>query len=227
VSTAEAGARRQALRPQPGAWRLIRGIAFGLRIIWQALVHLMRATWLTRRIELGVRIVWQAIWHLINDGGMTYAGHIAFMTLFSLFPFLIFLTTLAAEIGQTEAAQDFVELVLSLLPSEVSATIEPAIVEVISTRRTGLMTISILTSLWATSSGVEALREALNKAYGVEEMRAIWLLRLQSLAFTIIFSVAIILVMLVLVIGPVVCRMSSRTSRCPGNGAGLTTHCAI
>ena len=50
--------------------------------------------------------------HLINDGGMTYAGHIAFMTLFSSFPFLIFLTTLAAEIGQTEAAQEFVTLVL-------------------------------------------------------------------------------------------------------------------
>jgi membrane protein len=67
-----------------------------------------------------------------------------------------------------------------------------------------LMTISILASLWATSSGVEALREALNKAYGVEEMRPIWLLRLQSLAFTIIFSICIILVMLVLVIGPVI-----------------------
>jgi membrane protein len=162
------------------------------------------ARWLARRLRLGVRIVWHAIWHLINDGGMTYAGHIAFMTLFSSFPFLIFLTTLAAEIGQTDAARQFITTVLSLLPSEVSAAIKPAVVEVISTRRTGLMTISILTSLWATSSGVEALREALNKAYGVEEMRPIWLLRLQSLGFTIIFSICIIWVMLVLVIGPVI-----------------------
>ena len=64
------------------------------------------ARWLARRLWLGARIVWHAIWHLINDGGLTYAGHIAFMTLFSSFPFLIFLTTLAAEIGQTEAAQE-------------------------------------------------------------------------------------------------------------------------
>jgi membrane protein len=75
---------------------------------------------------------------------------------------------------------------------------------VMSTRRTGLMTISILASLWATSSGVEALREALNQAYGVEEPRSIWFCRLQSLAFTIIFSICIILIMLVLVVGPVV-----------------------
>jgi membrane protein len=162
-----------------------------------------RLRWLAGRVWLAAQIIWQAIVHLIYDGGLTYAGHIAFMTLFSSFPFLIFLTTLAAEVGQTEAARDFVTMALNALPDEVSAAIRPAIEEVVSTRRTGLMTISILLSLWATSSGIEALREALNKAYGVEEARPIWLLRLQSLGFTIIFSICIILVMLVLVIGPV------------------------
>jgi membrane protein len=161
-------------------------------------------TWLLRRLGLGVRIVWQAIMHLIDDGGLTYAGHIAFMTLFSLFPFLIFLFTLAGEIGQTEAAREFVNVSLAGLPREVAQAIRPAIDEVVATRRTGLMTISILASLWAVSSGIEALREALNKAYGVEEPRSIWFCRLQSLAFTIIFSISIIVVMLVLVIGPVV-----------------------
>jgi membrane protein len=177
-------------------------MGFGLRIVWQALVHLMDASWLTRRIALGVRIVWHAIIHLIYDGGMTYAGHIAFMTLFSSFPFLIFFTTLAGELGQYEAARNFVTIALSALPGEVSGAIQPAIEEVMSTRRTGLMTISILAAIWATSSGIEALREALNTAYGVEEPRSIWFCRLQSLAFTIIFSVCIILVTLVLVIGP-------------------------
>ena len=51
--------------------------------------------------------------HLIDDGGMTFAGHIAFMTLFSLFPFLIFLTTLAAEVGQTDAAREFIAMALA------------------------------------------------------------------------------------------------------------------
>jgi membrane protein len=162
-----------------------------------------RLRWVAGRFGFAARIVWQATVHLIYDGGMTYAGHIAFMTLFSAFPFLIFLTTLAAEVGQTEAARNFVTMALNALPDEVSAAIRPAIEEVVSTRRTGLMTISILAALWATSSGIEALREALNKAYGVEETRPIWFLRLQSLAFTIIFSICIILIMLVLVIGPV------------------------
>jgi membrane protein len=160
-------------------------------------------SWWLGRLRLGIRIFWQAIIHLIYDGGMTYAGHIAFMTLFSLFPFLIFLFTLAGEIGQTEAARNFVTMALSALPREVSQAIRPAIEGVISTRRTGLMTLSIVAALWAVSSGIEALREALNKAYGVEDSRPIWFCRLQSLAFTIIFSVSIIVVMIVLVIGPV------------------------
>jgi membrane protein len=126
------------------------------------------------------------------------------MTLFSLFPFLIFLTTLAAEIGQTDTVREFILLALAAAPDEVSDAIRPAIEEVVNTRRTGLMTVSILASLWAVSSGIEALREALNKAYGVEEPRSIWFCRLQSLLFTIIFSVGIIVVMLVVVIGPVV-----------------------
>ncbi len=159
--------------------------------------------WSGSRLWLAVTIVWQAILHLINDGGMTFAGHIAFMTLFSLFPFLIFLTTLAAEIGQMEAARNFISVSLAAFPPEVSDAIRPAIDQVISNRRTGLMTISILASLWATSSGLEALREALNKAYGVEEPRSVWFCRLQSLLFTIVASIAIIIVMLVLVVGPV------------------------
>jgi membrane protein len=198
------GADREVTAPAHRVRWVAGRIGRGQRIIWLAVVHLIRAWWLTRRIELGLRIVWQAIVHLIYDGGMTYAGHIAFMTLFSSFPFLIFLTTLAGEIGQIEAAREFVTMALGALPDEVAAAIRPAIDEVMSTRRTGLMTISIVASLWATSSGVEALREALNQAYGVEEPRSIWFCRLQSLAFTIIFSICIILIMLVLVVGPVV-----------------------
>jgi membrane protein len=160
--------------------------------------------WSAGRLYFGAQIFWQASLHLISDGGTTYAGHIAFTTLFSLFPFLIFLTTLAAEIGQMEAARHFIEVSLAAFPAEVSDAIRPAIDQVIANRRTGLMTVSILASLWASSSGLEALREALNTAYGVEELRSVWFCRLQSLLFTIVASISIIIVMLVVVIGPVV-----------------------
>src|SRR5690606_13221171 len=138
VSAAEAGTRRETVgraRQPRGAWWLVSRIGAGVRIIGHAVAHLARSWWPTRQIGRGLHIVWQAIVHLVNDGGMTYAGHIAFMTLFSSFPFLIFLTTLAAEIGQTDAVQEFVAITLAALPPEVSDAIRPAIEEVMSSRR--------------------------------------------------------------------------------------------
>lgn len=161
-------------------------------------------------LRQGVEIVWQALWHFAEDGGTMLAGHIAFAGLFALFPFLIFLTTLAGEIGQGEAARNFIEFAFEALPQEVAGAIRPAVEEVISARRTGLMTISILVALWAVSSGIEALRTALNLAYGIDEPRPIWWRRLQSLAFTILLSVSLILVMIVIVAGPFIWSFVTR-----------------
>jgi membrane protein len=155
-----------------------------------------------RNLRIGATIVWRATVHFIDDGGMTQAGSIAFTTLFALFPFLIFLTTLAGEFGQEEAARRFVDLSLEGLPPEVVSTIRPAIDQVVNVRRTGLMTVSILVAVWTASSGLEALRTALNYAYGIEDARPWWLLRLQSIFFTIIISVAILVLMIVVVAGP-------------------------
>jgi membrane protein len=157
---------------------------------------------LWRSLRVGATIVWRATVHFINDGGTTQAGSIAFTTLFALFPFLIFLTTLAGEFGQEEAARRFIDLSLEGLPAEVVDVIRPAIDQVVDVRRTGLMTASILVAVWTASSGLEALRTALNYAYGIEESRWWWLLRLQSIFFTIIMSIAILVLMIVVVAGP-------------------------
>jgi membrane protein len=155
-----------------------------------------------RSLRVGATIVWRATIHFIDDGGTTQAGSIAFTTLFALFPFLIFLTTLAGEFGQEEAAQRFVDLSLEGLPAEVVSTIRPAIDQVVNVRRTGLMTVSILVAVWTASSGLEALRTALNYAYGIEDSRSWWWLRLQSIFFTVVMSIAILVLMIVVVAGP-------------------------
>ena len=155
-----------------------------------------------RSLRIGATIVWRAIVHFIDDGGTVLAGSIAFTSLFALFPFLIFLTTLAGEFGQEEAARRFVDLALEGLPEEVVGAIRPAIDQVVEVRRTGLMTVSILVTIWTASSGLEALRTALNYAYGIEDSRPFWWQRLQSIAFTIVMSIAILVLMIVVVAGP-------------------------
>lgn len=146
---------------------------------------------------------WQGLWHMLDDGGTLLAGHIAFASLFALFPFIIFLTTLAGEVGQSAAARDFVDLGLGALPDEVRRSIKPAVDEVLKGGRQGLMTLSIVASLWAVSSSFEAARYALNLAFEVKQTRAIWWQRLQSILMVLMFAIGIILIMLTTVAAPI------------------------
>jgi membrane protein len=182
---------------------------------------LRKRVWRTLRVP--GTILWRAIVHFFDDGGTVLAGSIAFTSLFALFPFLIFLTTLAGQFGQEEAARQFVDLSLKGLPPEVVSTIRPAIDQVVNVRRTGLMTVSILVAVWTASSGLEALRTALNYAYGIEDSRPFWWQRLQSIAFTVIMSIAILVLMIVVVAGPFIWRFLEDLFNVPASWGWLYT----
>lgn len=166
--------------------------------------------WLQRATQPGVfagKVLWDAVVHFANDNSLILAGYIAYMTLFAMFPFLIFLTTVGGVIGQGEAATRFIEYLLEGVPSEVATTLRPSILEITERPRTGLMTVSILVALWVASSGIEALRSALNEAYNAEQFPAIWKARLQSLGLTILFTFGIIVTMISIVAGPFIWSM--------------------
>lgn len=150
------------------------------------------------------RVLWQAYYHFEKDNAWVFAGHIAYMGLFALFPFLIFLLALAGFLGQGEAAEETIALGMELLPPDVASALRPAINEVVNAPHAGLMTFGILVSLWAASAGLEALRHALNLAYNVSDPPTFWRMRLQSLLLTILAAVVAVLVMVLLVIIPLV-----------------------
>ena len=157
--------------------------------------------------RLGRRLLWQAYYNFEKDNGWMMAGHIAFMGLFALFPFLIFLVALAGFLGHGEAADTSVELGLELLPADVASALKPAIDEVRTAPHAGLMTFGILATLWAASSGLEALRHSLNLAYDVADQPAFWRTRVESLLLTILAAVVVIAVMLLLVVVPLALDM--------------------
>ena len=165
------------------------------------------ATVLSAPWVLAGKAFWEALVHFANDNSLILAGYIAYMTLFAMFPFIIFLTTVGGVLGQGEAAARFIDYLLTGIPAEVAVTLEPAIREITERPRTGLMTISIVIALWVASSGLEALRSALNEAYNAEQYPAIWKARLQSLLLTVLFTVGIILSMVSIVAGPFIWSM--------------------
>src|SRR5919106_1285652 len=155
-----------------------------------------------------IRIPYRATWRLVMvDEGLELSGYIAFTAFLSLFPFLIFLAALAGFLGDRETADEFIQAMFHFMPDDVAETLAPAIREVVGVRERGLLTFSIVATLWFASSGVEALRSGLNRAYSVSEERAIWWLRLQSIAFVILSAFIIFILSLVVILGPLVWRV--------------------
>ncbi|WP_372027044.1 YihY/virulence factor BrkB family protein [Tistrella mobilis] len=144
-----------------------------------------------------------------RDGADQIAGHIAFASLFSMFPFLIVLVVLAGVIGQGGEVHALILTLLDYLPPDVAQALRGPIDTIIFGPKGGLLTFGILTALWSASNALESLRNALNRAFRVKMVRPLWKRRLQSLALVAGGALALpvalaLLVFLPIAIGPAV-----------------------
>ena len=102
-------------------------------------------------------------------------------------------------------------------PPVVVDALMPVIDEVLSQRSRTLLTVGMLATIWAASSGAQAVRTALNKAYGVEQGLTFWRARIKVTVFTVIGTVAAVLVFSSVVILPYALALLDQTI---GVGAG-------
>ncbi|HTV31822.1 MAG TPA: YihY/virulence factor BrkB family protein [Methylocella sp.] len=151
-----------------------------------------------------VRILYLAGWRFIADDGWAIASHIALSMLTSLFPFLIFVTALAGFFGSKSLADEAARLLLQTWPPQVAAPIAAEIHNVLTNARTDVLTLSIILSVYFSSSGVEAIRIALNRAYNKKETRAWWLLRLESIAYVFVGAASLLTFALLVVFAPLI-----------------------
>ncbi len=162
---------------------------------------------LAHRLSLVARALWSALRHLLLEDGLVVAGYVAFAALFALFPFVIVLLALAGFLGQGEAAEESIALALDLVPPEVAAVLRPVIAEIRGGAPRGLLGMGILVALWFASSGMEAVRHVLDRAYGGREDGSFLLARLQSLVLVLLVAVAILIAMAALVGVPLLGRI--------------------
>jgi membrane protein len=151
--------------------------------------------------------LYRAGWRLTEHDGLMVAGYMAFAAFTSLFPFLIFLAALVSVLGTRETADQIVEGMFLFLPGDVARTLAPAVHEVMAGRRGGLLTFGVLATLWTASSGVEALRDALNRAYEAKDWQPIWWRRLQSMVVVVVGALILFVASLAVILGPVLWRL--------------------
>jgi membrane protein len=147
----------------------------------------------------------EAFRHFNADDGWAIASHIALSTLMALFPFLIVVTALAGFfLGSKQLADEAARLLLEAWPSQVADPIGRDLTGVLTTTRGDVLTFGVLFCLYFASSGVESLRIGLNRAYSMVDMRAWWLLRLESILYVLVGAVAILAFAFLVVLAPLI-----------------------
>jgi membrane protein len=136
--------------------------------------------------------------------GWALASHIALSTLTSLFPFLIFVTAIAGFLGSQSLADEATKLVFTAWPPTVAHPIAAEVHNVLTAPHGGLLTIGAALALYFSSGAVEAARIGLNRAYGMEETRPWWWLRLESTAYVIVAAIALLALAFLVVLGPLI-----------------------
>src|SRR5918992_3916853 len=175
-------------RPSFGSWYCsCEGEHHGRRSSMTSLWTRAGLTWR----QFGLRLLRQ-IW---EDEVLGRCAELAYVFLFSVFPLLLFLTTL---LGYLAEASPGLRLILfnylaQISPSrEVTALLFDTLQEISAARTGWQLYLSLILAVWVASNGMIAVSRTLNTACGLKETRRWWRRRLIAIVLTLTFSVLII-----------------------------------
>jgi membrane protein len=137
----------------------------------------------------------------IDDEITAMASQLAYSLLLSFFPFLILLMTL---IGHSSVkSEDVLSVLNAIMPNDVLKLVKNAVVEVVETKRSDLLSFSMITTIWTASNGFNAVIRGLNKAYDEKEKRPYWKVQLTAILCTVGLVIIIITSLALLVFGEI------------------------
>ena len=138
---------------------------------------------------------------LIDDDIPGLSAQCSYYLFLSLFPFVIFLFSLLSftQIPHTQ----LMDQVFGFFPSDVANVTRSIVEDVLSTRNATLLTVGALATVWSASSGINAVRKGLNKAYRKVETRPFWEVTAVNLVSTIGLALILFITIIFLVSGRV------------------------
>ncbi|OPJ65089.1 YihY/virulence factor BrkB family protein [Clostridium oryzae] len=130
------------------------------------------------------------------------SSRIAYSLLLSFIPLLIFLLTI---LGFTHIKSGNIMIYISdIVPKDVYQLISEILKEVVDTKRSNLLSFSLIATLWSASGGIKSIMWALNRAYDEKEKRGFIKFNLISLLFTIGIIGIVFISMIMVVWGNVI-----------------------
>ncbi len=149
--------------------------------------------------ELGRRL-----WHeSLHDEVLGRAAQLSYYILLALFPMLLVLTALMGVFSVENYMPELMSYLRQVLPNDALSMVERFLTQVAEGSGANILSLGGLGALWASSSGMTAIMDALNVVYGVKtDSRPFWRVRLTAIVLTIGLAGFVILSLTLVLYGP-------------------------
>lgn len=158
-------------------------------------------------------------------GGWVLSSHVAMSMMLALFPFILFVVALAGFLSREfvlasflsdeQAMDDVINLVFGAWPETIKAPIVAELTAVVEADNSRLMTVGGVLVLYFASNGVDAVREAMTRAYHDVDPRPFWKARLLCIGFVLAGSVAVLAAVGAALVVPLYTRLANEAVHWP------------
>jgi membrane protein len=153
---------------------------------------------------LSLRELGERVWHeSFADELLGRAAQLSFYILLALFPALIVLTALMGVFSVRNYMPELMSYLSQVLPNDALSMVERFLRHVAEGSGADILSLGGMGALWASSSGMTAIMDALNVVYDVEsDRRPFWKVRATAILLTIGLAGFVILSLTLVLYGP-------------------------
>jgi membrane protein len=139
-----------------------------------------------------------------DDNVYNGAAALGYYLTLAIFPAMILLMTIIPYLPIDRVDEAIMDMLGQALPAEAYDMVAGIVTEVTQQQRGGLLSFSLLATLWAASTGMYAIMQQLNITYGVEEARSFVRARATAIILSLLFGLLVIGSFSLIVLGGVI-----------------------
>lgn len=139
-----------------------------------------------------------------DDDVYNGAAALGFYLTLAIFPAIIAMMNVIPYLPIARVDEAIMDLLGQALPDEASVLVAGVVDQVLSEQRGGLLSFSLLATLWAASTGMYAIMQHLNIAYDVKERRSFIRARATALVLSLLFGALVLGAFSLIVLGGIV-----------------------
>ncbi len=132
-----------------------------------------------------------------------YSAQLAYYFFLSLFPFMLFLTTLLAYLPAQHRTQTVLSILAKILPTQALTLVKGNFEGLLHQHQSGLLSFGVAFALYSASNAITAISAGMNQAYGVREERPYWRVLLMAVLLVLALALVFMIAFAIFFFGPI------------------------